>query len=213
MQSLGIGGDNFFDCVDNLSSQESCCVEEDLGYEIWVNEPKSVKERRSEFLNRMGLVEFGRMIECSGAVSGSSSVMEGDSLVCLERDFNGEAKCMDDEFDDRGVHDSCSGSENGNVENSFPAEERLPLDLVNGAVELCSDATSSSSKERDSYVGESKKVDATKKKMSKWWKPFARQLRKIRKGNSWHVTKKPKAEGFPLQRLGVQTKARKAIIK
>ncbi|KAG9129212.1 hypothetical protein Leryth_006500 [Lithospermum erythrorhizon] len=195
MQSLGEGREYFLDCVDNFSSEGSFGAEEDLGYGIWMNDPQSVEERRTGFFNRMGLVEFHRMAECSGAVPDSSSVTAGESFVCLERDFNGEAKCMDDEFDYEGVHDSCSGPQNGNAEHSFPVDERLPLDLVNEAVELCCDASTISSEEKNSYVVGCKKVDATKRKMSKWWKPFSRQLRKIKKGNACHVMKEAAVEG------------------
>lgn len=195
MQSLDEGREHFYDCVNNLSSEGSFGVEEDSEYEIWMNEPRSLKERRSGFLNRMGLIELDRMTEYSGAVSGSSSVMVGESSVCLERDFNGEAKCVDDECDDGGIHHSCSSPEYGNAENSFSVQERLPLDSISGEVDQCSNASTISSEEKDSYVGEGKMVDATKKTMSKWWKPFARQLRKLKKGNAWHVTKESAIEG------------------
>ncbi|XP_020203612.1 uncharacterized protein LOC109789136 isoform X2 [Cajanus cajan] len=50
--------DVFFDSVECLSpTEESVLKEKEFGYEIWVNEPVSVKERREKFLQGMGLVD------------------------------------------------------------------------------------------------------------------------------------------------------------
>lgn len=50
--------DVFFDSVDSFSpTHESVLTEQEFGYEIWVNEPLSVKERRERFLQGMGLVD------------------------------------------------------------------------------------------------------------------------------------------------------------
>ncbi|XP_019434531.1 PREDICTED: WD repeat-containing protein 44-like isoform X2 [Lupinus angustifolius] len=56
--SNGGHGDVFFDSVDSLSPPQECVLtKQELGYEVWVNEPLSVKERRERFLQGMGLVE------------------------------------------------------------------------------------------------------------------------------------------------------------
>ncbi|XP_054807304.1 uncharacterized protein LOC129309671 [Prosopis cineraria] len=55
---LSSGGDIddvFFDSADYLSPQESDSCSNELDYEIWVNQPQSVKERRQRFLEGMGL--------------------------------------------------------------------------------------------------------------------------------------------------------------
>ncbi|KAH0969665.1 hypothetical protein GBA52_028457 [Prunus armeniaca] len=76
--------DVFFDSVD-LSSQESIVAKEEPGcskleYEIWMNEPPSVKERRESFLRKMGLAEFDSA-KCGSVEmemeSGASSKMMG----------------------------------------------------------------------------------------------------------------------------------------
>ncbi|KAK7353624.1 hypothetical protein VNO80_19075 [Phaseolus coccineus] len=46
--------DVFFDSVDCFSPTQGSRTEEELGYEIWLNEPVSVKERRGKFLQGMG---------------------------------------------------------------------------------------------------------------------------------------------------------------
>ena len=48
--------DVFFDSVDCFSpTRDSVLTEQEFGYEIWVNEPVSVMERREKFLQEMGL--------------------------------------------------------------------------------------------------------------------------------------------------------------
>lgn len=51
----GDSNDVFFDPVDCLSPQESALGSKVFDYDIWVSEPKSVKERRQRFLKEMGL--------------------------------------------------------------------------------------------------------------------------------------------------------------
>lgn len=113
--------DVFFDSMDHLSCEESVRAKEELGcgkldYEIWRNEPRSVRERRESFLRGMGFVEFvpehdkafgdppemvelGRITECSGAVS-SSSVSSinctEENSVCSGREGDVGANCMVD---------------------------------------------------------------------------------------------------------------------
>lgn len=123
------GQDVFFDTVNSSSFEDSVIVKEDLvtsrfEYEIWRNEPKSIRERRESFLCRMGfaesynlpsnsqekntklhssskMIELERRIECSGAVSSScplvGNLIEATS-VCNERAVTAEANCMVDEL-------------------------------------------------------------------------------------------------------------------
>ncbi|KAA8531036.1 hypothetical protein F0562_005745 [Nyssa sinensis] len=118
MLSFDEGEDVFFDSADYLSSEEPVVAKEDLvcdnlGYEIWMNEPLSVKERRESFLRGMGFIEFTplrdfafgkvseimgfeRIVECSGAVSNSCGAEE--DLVCNSRELYGAANLMVDEL-------------------------------------------------------------------------------------------------------------------
>ncbi|KAK9110438.1 hypothetical protein Sjap_018498 [Stephania japonica] len=99
--------DVFFDSVESIRSCDSLYVEgsgsvsgrisAELDYDIWINEPRSIQERRDRFIRGMGLAEFvplkpgcvkeakrdldigwlvqcpnlERVTECSGAVSSS----------------------------------------------------------------------------------------------------------------------------------------------
>ncbi|KAK4840393.1 hypothetical protein QYF36_007779 [Acer negundo] len=127
--------DVFFDSTDCFLSDESVVAEEELGccgkldYELWLNEPRSVKERRRSFLCKMGLGEsapeneiansseiegLDRFVECSGAVSSSSvsSVNEAEeNLVCCEREMNCKSNCMVDEFEQDRMNDKNSDLE------------------------------------------------------------------------------------------------------
>ncbi|PSS26657.1 WD40-repeat-containing domain protein [Actinidia chinensis var. chinensis] len=130
MLSFDEGEEVFFDSADNLSSEESAVKEDwlngNLEYEIWLKEPRSVKERRESFLRGMGFVEsvpshdlalgeelemmgFERIGECSGAVSSCcSSPVDGaeEQLVCEFRELNGEANYGVDEFEKDQVNNS-----------------------------------------------------------------------------------------------------------
>ncbi|KAK8586718.1 hypothetical protein V6N13_085743 [Hibiscus sabdariffa] len=112
MQSSSKGHDDvFFDC---LSVGETLVANEgleggELEYGIWMNEPRSVNERRQSFLQSMDLVEFAeswsvkdlkRITECSGAVPSSSflSVNNGEgSMDCCDREMTCQANVLVDE--------------------------------------------------------------------------------------------------------------------
>ncbi|KAG6721665.1 hypothetical protein I3843_03G123600 [Carya illinoinensis] len=120
--------DVFFDSADYLSSEESA-VDEEIGsihleYGIWMNEPQSIKERRENFLRRIGLAEFSspricaeigmedsglsevmgleRLKQCSGAVSSScisSTDLAEGNMVCCKRERGTQAKALFDELE------------------------------------------------------------------------------------------------------------------
>lgn len=95
--------DRFFDSVEYFSSSE-----EEFDYGIWVNEPKSVKERRENFLRGMGLgeptgsscPEGERLRDMSGAAP-SSWEMGSDSVEGTSISSNRESgNCADDLIDE-----------------------------------------------------------------------------------------------------------------
>ncbi|XP_027334822.1 vegetative incompatibility protein HET-E-1-like isoform X2 [Abrus precatorius] len=124
-------GDNdvFFDSLDCLSpTQESFLTEQEFGYEIWVNEPLSVKERRERFLLGMGLacascsdvrsqekmmscdassVSLGleRIRDCSGAISNDCTTSEAQVL------FDESKGCFDDKPEGKVYEVSCTDQE------------------------------------------------------------------------------------------------------
>ncbi|KAI4345116.1 hypothetical protein L6164_012273 [Bauhinia variegata] len=69
------GGDNdvFFESADCLSPQHELGSDK-FDYEVWLNEPGSVKERRQRFLQEMGFLDTYRMRDCSGAVPSGDQV-------------------------------------------------------------------------------------------------------------------------------------------
>lgn len=168
------GEDVFFDSLDHLYCEEFVHAEEGLGcrkldYEIWRNEPRSVRERRESFLRGMGFIEsvpeqdkafetpemmeLGRMTECSGAVSSSSD----SSITCTEenslwseREGDVGANCMVDALDQQQ-----SAKQSTDFEGETPG-------LLPSALEFkCNEGQAS--------VEECKNLDTTKKSRS-WWK-------------------------------------------
>ncbi|KAI4317126.1 hypothetical protein L6164_025028 [Bauhinia variegata] len=89
--------DLFFDSADCLSPQQELACDK-FDYQVWLNEPGRVKERRQRFLHEMGFADTcskNRMSECSGAVSSDDQV--GDELVFS----GGNTACdADDLFDE-----------------------------------------------------------------------------------------------------------------
>ncbi|KAL8110579.1 WD repeat-containing protein YMR102C-like [Apium graveolens] len=129
MPSLDANEEVFFESADYLSSEESVVENEDLsplelGYEVWMCEPRSVNERRERFMTEMGLLESSaspesgsdRVRDCSGAVSSSCALSfrsVEDSMVCVERDSSRKGNCMVDELD----HDQMESSISPDWEN------------------------------------------------------------------------------------------------
>lgn len=158
--------DVFFDSEDYLPLEESLVAEEPdfskLGYEIWMSEPQSIKNRRERFLQEVGLVEFAssstctqdseiestsssermeleRLTECSGAVSSSDytpscNVEDNDSVVC---------------------HNEMQSAEFSNEATSHPST------VSNSSFQRC---------HGEANVEACQGIDARKKKIMTWWK-------------------------------------------
>ncbi|KAL5818722.1 hypothetical protein ACOSQ4_022564 [Xanthoceras sorbifolium] len=197
--------DVFFDSTDCFSSDETVVAKEELGcgkldYELWLNEPRSVKERRKSFLCKMGLVEFApdneianasemvgldRVTECSGAVSSSSVSFVNDAeeiFVRCEREMNCEAICMVDEFEQDQMID----------QNSDLEYESTGLSL---SVHECH--------QNQSHFEEGK--DCGKKKVKKWWKRML-SMRKRREDTCVPEVETPNPEKPKTNRMKVKQK-------
>ncbi|KAJ9177781.1 hypothetical protein P3X46_012955 [Hevea brasiliensis] len=166
--------DLFFDSTDCLSLEESIVAKGGLGrdnseYEIWLNEPKSVEERRQSFLRGMGLAQlasnsneivgFDRVANCSGAVSSSSALCtygEETNLICCGRERNSEANSMIDEMEQEQFDKTTVACEN---ENSGSPSSMLECE--HGDEEEC------------------KNFDEGKQKMKSWWKFFVHKRKLI----------------------------------
>ncbi|KAF7840083.1 periodic tryptophan protein 2-like protein [Senna tora] len=111
--------DVFFDTADCLSSSSSPISYNEFEYEIWVNEPQSVKERRQRFLEGMGLSEMrnetsslsnlsqNSILPGSSETSPSSSSdqayhMFDEMQLCLKDEAEEAQEEEDGDFDDEG---------------------------------------------------------------------------------------------------------------
>ncbi|XVE83317.1 hypothetical protein DITRI_Ditri16bG0079100 [Diplodiscus trichospermus] len=170
--------DVFFDSFDSLSVEEPVLAQEELEgrkleYEIWMNEPRSVKERRESFLQGMDLVEFAessrikdleRIIECSGAVPSSlcSSLNNGEGcLACCDREMTCEANLLVGESEQ---------------------EQNIALETEN---KMFSPTKGFEQKETEAHLDECENAKANRKKSKKWWKHFLR----MRKGGESRLSK------------------------
>ncbi|KAL6276811.1 hypothetical protein ACE6H2_020412 [Prunus campanulata] len=214
--------DVFFDSVD-LSSQESIVAKEEPGcskleYEIWMNEPPSVKERRESFLRKMGLAEFDsakcgsvememesgasskmmglqRLLECSGAASSScissSSYIE-ENLGCCRSEGDNQANLMQNELD-RNLQD------------------KLNLVSIQEAVHIISpSATDSSQREVEAPVEECGNSHEGRKKKESWWKQFINK-KKRRGGKVVFEGSKPDTEILKQNRMKVQQNSKRCM--
>ncbi|KAF1865062.1 hypothetical protein Lal_00004436 [Lupinus albus] len=127
--------DVFFDSLDCLSPPQECVLtKQKFGYEIWVNEPLSVSERREKFLQGMSLVDDSskvclqekmvsfdessvslgkeRIWNCNGAVTNASIVLDDhvpEKSVTAGCESSFEAQVLFDEL--KGCHDHEDKSE------------------------------------------------------------------------------------------------------
>ncbi|XWS33178.1 hypothetical protein CRYUN_Cryun22dG0057300 [Craigia yunnanensis] len=158
LSSVNGENDVFFDSLDCLSVEEPVLAKEELEggkleYEIWMKEPRSVKERRESFLFGMDLVEFAkssrikdleRITECSNPVPSSlfSSVNNGEgSTACCDREMPCEANLLLDESEQ---------------------EQNVALESEKGFEQ----------KETQAHLDECENAKFNRKKFKKWWKNF-----------------------------------------
>ncbi|CAI9753085.1 unnamed protein product [Fraxinus pennsylvanica] len=178
MPSVDEKEDVFFDTAIYLSSEESVVEEKnlafyDLGDNLWLSEPQSVKERRENFLQRMGFADWKslgeleamrleRVMESSGAVSSSCGLptcSTGDNLECDRPELNGEANCSLDDPDQDWLDDMAID---------------VDRDINEDSVEQCDNG------EMQPCLEDCKYVDKKKRKMMCWWKSFSQTMRKNR---------------------------------
>jgi len=110
-------GDNdvFFDSLECLSpskEEDSLLTKQDIEYELWLNEPVSVKERKEKFLQKMGLVDASsqnetvcceeRIMDCSGTVSNGCILSDAEHVY---------EKLVDPKDDDDDEELSCSSQD------------------------------------------------------------------------------------------------------
>nr|GMC67914.1 WD repeat-containing protein YMR102C-like [Ipomoea batatas] len=114
----------FFDSIECLSLEESVLEQGEFGYDLWLKEPQSVKERRERFLRKIGTSEYKfvsgsepmpmvseRIHECSSGAECSSSsasspvVRREEALSCAGRDCSSDARCSVDDCNNQACLD------------------------------------------------------------------------------------------------------------
>ncbi|XP_050377643.1 uncharacterized protein LOC126794888 [Argentina anserina] len=181
--------DLFFDSAEYLSSEESVVVEEELEleleYEIWVNEPPSVKERRDSFLRQMGLAESGSAM--FGSVEVEREVATSLEMMGLER-FSERSGDASSSCSSSSTHiEEYSGFESRGGENqaNFMYEEfdrglqdKSNLVSILESVQVSTSGSDCSQREtcfkRDTEATEEECESAkqSRKKKRSWWKQF-----------------------------------------
>lgn len=147
MLSVSEGEEVFFDTMDHLLLSEE--ENEELGYDVWLREPQSVKQRRESFLSRMGLVEESVETEVLGLME-EIDASDYNKLLCERRESNSEAHCSGDYSDQDWL-----SSINGDEERGGMYESR-----VSG--KQC----------------ESSSVGKKEKKVLRWWKSFTWSMKR-----------------------------------
>ncbi|XP_057542374.1 uncharacterized WD repeat-containing protein C3H5.08c-like isoform X2 [Amaranthus tricolor] len=129
--------DLFFDSLDHhLSPEHDTSGNGVFGYDFWMNEPKSIKERRSSFLREMGFIDscssfernndlgdvydddddgMERMMERSSDISSSCSSSSTDNEVFYERECNVDVNVYDE---DHQIRQSMGKNEDDNPSTS-----------------------------------------------------------------------------------------------
>ncbi|GAU13195.1 hypothetical protein TSUD_303260 [Trifolium subterraneum] len=100
--------DVFFDSSDCLSSpsRESLSTRPDFGYEIWLNEPLSVKERKEKFLQVMGFVDDDDSKFCEERIMDCSRAESSGCILPLGNEDTSEAQVLFDPEDDDDKRDA-----------------------------------------------------------------------------------------------------------
>ncbi|XP_061344857.1 uncharacterized protein LOC133290724 isoform X2 [Gastrolobium bilobum] len=173
--------DVFFDSVDSLPAQDFSLVKEEFGsdrrgcdnYDIWVNEPVSVKDRRERFLQDMGLADTSSKV-CSQKKMmsfGDSSMNSGLERI---RECSGA------------VSNSCI-SPNEQVSEKAASVHKVLLDELRGCPQDEPDANFQGKMHELGHTEteaqeEFQDFDNSKKKRKNWWKRFVNNIRKGVKG-------------------------------
>lgn len=195
MPSFDANEEVFFESADYLSSEESFVEKEDLGslelgYEVWMCEPRSVNERRESFIKEMGLLALSTSPESgsdrsrdSGAVSSLCALSfrsVEDSMVCIERDLSSEGTCVVDELDQDQM-DLCIAPDRENVKVSIPAEQ-----IGHGTPET--------------HFCENEDFSVDQKRARSLWKSFKSKFKRNLEPNVKSVMERPKSSRLKVQK-------------
>ncbi|XP_027942673.1 WD repeat-containing protein 44-like [Vigna unguiculata] len=158
--------DVFFDSVDCFSpTQGSALTEQESGYEIWANEPVSVKERRGKFLQGMGW-HHGSSELCSQE---NNNMMNSDSSsVRFELERTGDSEEVSDTcscilpYDQVSEELVLSGSETTSEDQKGGPKDKPDASLEGKIYEVSF---------TDQEVRH-RKAEAREEEKKSWWKHF-----------------------------------------
>ncbi|KAE9604154.1 hypothetical protein Lal_00001603 [Lupinus albus] len=216
--SNGGHGDVFFDSVDCLSPPQECVLtKQELGYEVWMNEPLSVKERRESFLQEMGLVEV------------SSKVCLQEKMLSLGIERVKDCIVLDDRVPEKLVPSSEESSSEAQVfldefKGCQDHEDKEDRSFQGKVYEPSSSGQEHRDREAEA-VEEFKEFEICKKNKKRWWERFvnggkegegkdrSKLNRRTRKSNRIHVKQnKKKWMEFSAVYIGQEIRAHKGLI-
>lgn len=164
MLSVDEGEEAYFDATDYLMFEDSvAAAKESSDYDIWLREPRSVDERRKDFLFKMGGFQCPISVKMEEA-DGIERVNElsggiDDSLLSERRKSNSEANCSVD-YSSRDWLDDMS------------------LDMEEVMVERLASDEQCEMMQFEGSVRENLRISKTKKNVMSWWRSFSQKLKK-----------------------------------
>lgn len=149
--------------IDQLSSGYSYSSGCKLGYEVWVNEPSSVEERRHNFLHHLGFAEFASTT--TSKVLGSDTLVVGNAAVSRRRHMSS---------DDPHVEEASECCTREDELHHFMSNElhRFDEDEQNTSLAQQAVASSSPSALEPSLREDCPNLHHGTKRISSWWKRF-----------------------------------------
>ncbi|CAO2827723.1 unnamed protein product [Amaranthus hypochondriacus] len=177
--------DLFFDSLDHhLSPQHDSSGNGVFGYDFWMNEPKSIKERRSSFLNEMGFIDYYSSFEPND---------DHDDDNDDDDDDDGMKRMMESSD----ISSSCSSSSSTDNEVFYRSREDHQIRQSIGENEDDhKPSTSSNQNNGDKSIN---------KKISHWWKEM---MKKQKRGYKCKKDEE-KPKKFEINRMKVKVNEKK----
>lgn len=183
--------------IDQLSGSYSYSRGCKLGYEVWVNEPSSVEERRHNFLHHFGFAEFASTT--TSMVLGSDRLVVGNAAVSRRHHMSS---------DDPHVEEASECCTREDELHRFMSNELHRFDEDGQTTSLAQQAVTSSSPSalepslREDYPN----LHQGPKKISSWWKHFVSNNSSARGSRPVSQESKPDLEthkGAPAPKIKV----------
>ncbi|XP_062007273.1 uncharacterized protein LOC133724534 [Rosa rugosa] len=221
LSSDGGEKDLFFDSAEYLSSEESVVVKEELEYEIWLNEPPSVKERRESFLRQMGLAESGSTkfgsVEMERDVGTSSEMMGLERLLEWSGAASSSCSSSSSHIEEYSGFHSREGDNLANFmydELDRDLQDKSNLVSILQSVQVstsgsdCSQGGTCSERETEATEEECESSKEGRKKKRSWWKQFINKSKR-RGGKVVSEVSKPDTEVSKENRMKIKQNSKR----